>query len=107
MAVFYHKSYLGLDNHIEHVRVKGESGSGDYKTDHHFHTNNIENFWSTFKRGIIGIYHFTSPQHLHRYATEFSYRYNNRTEAGANKFVSTVAGSGKKRLSYDRLIGKK
>jgi transposase-like protein len=103
----HHKSYLGLEQHISHVRVKGESGEGNFKTDRHFHTNNIENFWSTFKRGIIGIYHFTSAQHLHRYSTEFAYRYNNRTESGASKFLTTVAGSGKKRLSYNKLIGRK
>jgi len=103
----YHKSYLGLDSHVSHVRVKGDSESGDYKTDRHFHTNNIENFWSTFKRGIIGIYHFVSPQHLHRYSTEFGYRYNNRQDGGAEKFQSAVSKSGSKRLNYNTLIGKK
>lgn len=99
-----HNGYFGLDAHCIHVRVKPDPNS--YKTDSHFHTNNIENFWSTFKRGIIGIYHTVSYKHLHRYSTEFGYRYNNREETGATKFHLTVAGSANKRLSYEKLIGR-
>ena len=43
-----------------------------------YHTNTMEGFWSQFKRGIIGVYHHVSPQHLQRYADEFSFRYNSR-----------------------------
>lgn len=100
----YHNGYFGLDTHCVHVRVKGDPDS--YKTDSHFHTNNIENFWSTFKRGIIGIYHSVSTKHLHRYTTEFGYRYNNRGDAGVIKFHTAVQKSGKKTLKYEKLIGR-
>jgi hypothetical protein len=33
-------------------------------------TNTVENFFSIFKRGIVGIYHHVSAAHLSRYATE-------------------------------------
>jgi transposase-like protein len=42
------------------------------------HTNSVENFWSLFKRGVIGSYHQVSIKHLMRYLHEFSYRFNNR-----------------------------
>jgi len=42
------------------------------------HTNTVESYFSIFKRGIIGVYHHVSPQHLQRYATEFDFRYNHR-----------------------------
>ncbi len=99
-----HNGYFGLDAHCIHVRVKPDPES--YKTDRHFHTNNIENFWSTFKRGIIGIYHGVSYKHLHRYSNEFGYRYNNREGEGVTKFHIAIKEAGNKRLSYEKLIGR-
>lgn len=40
------------------------------------HTNTIEVFWSILKRGIVGIYHFTSRKHIQKYVDEFVFRYN-------------------------------
>jgi transposase-like protein len=99
-----YKSYNGLADLYEHVSVKHTEGN--YKTDSHFHTNNIENFWSTFKRGIIGIYHYVSPKHLHRYTNEFGYRYNNRKDSGVGKFHSSVQKASGRRLTYEKLIGR-
>lgn len=98
-----YSTYRGLKNSYNHIIVKTEPDS--YKTDSHFHTNNIENFWSTFKRGIIGIYHYVSPKHLHRYTNEFGYRYNCRTETPNVKFEDAISGANKKTLSYQKLIG--
>lgn len=46
--------------------------------DGELHTNNIESFWSVMKRGILGIYHHVSDQHMQSYVNEFSFRYNHR-----------------------------
>ena len=45
----------------------------------HWHTNTVEDFFSIFKRGIIGVYHHVSEAHLSRYAAEFDFRYNHRS----------------------------
>ncbi len=65
--VFRHETV----NHIalEYVR------KGDPRN---IHTNSIENFWSLFKRGVIGSYHQVSVKHLRRYLDEFTFRFNNR-----------------------------
>ena len=42
------------------------------------HTNNIDNFWSLLKRGIVGTYHNVSRKYLPLYLAEFQFRYNNR-----------------------------
>jgi transposase-like protein len=96
----YHSS---LDADFLHVSIN--HSEGEYVRGG-FTNNNIENFWSTFKRGIIGIYHYVSPQHLQRYATEFEYRYNNRQDTGVEKFETAITGADAKRLKYDTLIGK-
>lgn len=42
------------------------------------HTQNIENFWSQFKRGVYGVYRHCSPHYLQHYANEYAFRYSNR-----------------------------
>jgi transposase-like protein len=34
-------------------------------------TNNVENFFGIFKKGMVGTYHFCGEQHLQRYLNEF------------------------------------
>lgn len=41
-------------------------------------TNRVEGFFGTLKRGINGVYHHVGKQHLHRYLSEFDFRYNTR-----------------------------
>jgi hypothetical protein len=36
------------------------------------------NYWSIFKRGIVGTFHNVSKKYLHLYVAEFQFRYNNR-----------------------------
>lgn len=67
------------------------------------HTNTIEGYFSVFKRGMKGVYQHCAKKHLHRYAAEFEYRYNNRKANGiddsqrAETVLSSVVG---KRLTY-------
>jgi len=69
------------------------------------HTQNIENFWSLLKRGILGIYHHVSPEHLHRYCDEFEHRYNSRKIQDAQRF-SRLLSQCEGRLTYQNLIDK-
>ncbi|MGI4878848.1 MAG: IS1595 family transposase, partial [Janthinobacterium lividum] len=49
------------------------------------HSNTVENFFSIFKRGVIGAYHHMSEAHLARYTAEFDFRYNHRTVNDATR----------------------
>ncbi len=67
------------------------------------HTNTIENFWSVLKRGLYGIYHYTSKKHLDRYLDEFCARYNTRDLTGAERFEKFLQES-ESRLSWKDLV---
>lgn len=67
------------------------------------HTNTIENFWSVLKRGLYGIYHYTSKKHLNRYLDEFCARYNSRQITEAERFENFLHQS-EHRLSWKELV---
>jgi hypothetical protein len=81
-------------NHSEKEWIRGE-----------VHTQGIENFWSLFKRGVIGSYHKVSIKHLDRYLAEFCFRFNNRRneELFALTILSLAISAA---LPYAKLIGK-
>ena len=66
-------------------------------------TNRIEGFWSILKRGIIGIYHRISREHLHRYVNEFVFRYNTRRHTEMERFNLLLQNT-EHRLTYKELI---
>jgi transposase-like protein len=78
------KSYNALEGMgFSHERVNHEQRvyvSGDV------HTNTIEGFWATVKRGIGGTYHSVSTKHLQSYLDEYAFRYNNRDAIGRGMF---------------------
>lgn len=90
---------------LKYNHVIVNHSKGIYMDANKFHTNNIENFWSLLKRGIIGIYHNVSPKHLHRYCHEFSGRYNTRKVRDNERFDILLSNSSG-RLKYKDLIGK-
>lgn len=68
------------------------------------HTNGIENFWSHLKRGIDGIYHWVSKDHLQAYVDEFTLRFNTRDFNTQGRFDFILAAVSNKRLTYNDLI---
>lgn len=67
------------------------------------HTNTVEGFYSIFKRGMKGVYQHCGKQHLHRYAAEFDFRYNNRSANGvddAGRATIALQSTVGKRLTY-------
>ncbi|HEX7415139.1 MAG TPA: IS1595 family transposase [Bacteroidia bacterium] len=94
-------AYNGLSKHYTHEVV--EHRANEFVNDCGFTTNSLEGFWSLLKRGIIGIYHFTSKKHLQKYVDEFAFRYNSR-EMKTNSRFNLLLANTEYRLTYKNLI---
>lgn len=79
-----------------------DHGAGEYVRGD-AHSNTVESYFATLKRGIVGTYHHVSEAHLKRYLGEFDFRHNERIALGvdddvrADKALEGIAG---KRLMY-------
>lgn len=69
------------------------------------HTNGLENFWSLLKRAIRGTYVNVEAFHLFRYLDEQAFRFNERKDCDAGRFLRAAIGAIGKRLDYQQLIG--
>lgn len=67
------------------------------------HSNTAENFFSIFKRGVIGTYHHMSEAHLGRYCAEFDLRYNTRDMTDGERAALMLKGGEGRRLTYRRI----
>lgn len=81
-------SYAQIHKLYPHEAVK--HGHGQYVRAGNIHTNSIESFWATFKRGHYGTYHLMSKKHLQRYVDEFVYRFNSRKADFTGVFENMV-----------------
>jgi transposase-like protein len=100
-------TYTKLGDHfakhdaVDHSRE--EWGYTDRKTGTKINTNTIEGFYSIFKRGMKGVYQHCGEQHLHRYLSEFDFRYSNRVALGVDdkeRARRALSGAAGKRLTY-------
>lgn len=81
-----------------------DHGAGEYVRGD-AHSNTVESYFATFKRGITGVYHNVSEAHLKRYLAEFDFRYNERMALGvddATRTVKALQGITGRRLTYRR-----
>jgi transposase-like protein len=81
-----------------------DHGAGEYVRGD-AHSNTVEGYFATLKRGITGVYHHVSEAHLKRYLAEFDFRYNERSALGVEdteRMAKAVKGIEGKRLTYRR-----
>jgi hypothetical protein len=74
-----------------------------YEGDRVISTNTVEGFYSIFKRGMKGVYQHCAEKHLHRYLSEFDFRYSHRVALGINdgeRADIAIKGAAGKRLTY-------
>ena len=107
------ESYLMTDEAMTYTSTgRGFAGHGtvnhsiqEYVRGGFWHTNTVENYFSILKRGITGVYHHVSQQHLKRYLAEYDFRYNEREALGvsdAERMAKAIPGIVGKRLTYRR-----
>jgi transposase-like protein len=56
------------------------------------HVNTAESFNALLKRGHYGIFHQLSKKHLHRYCSEFEFRWNYRKVTDGERMVAAIKG---------------
>jgi transposase-like protein len=82
-----------------------DHSAGEYVRGGVHHSNSAESFFAILKRGVYGNFHSVSEAHLHRYLSEFDFRYNFRAALGVDDTARTneaLKGSTGKRLTYRR-----
>ena len=102
-AMVYTDEWVGykqVNKIYDHLFVK--HNKGEY-VNGRIYTNTIEGFWSILKRGIVGIYHFTSRKHIQKYVDEFVFRYNTRNDTENQRFNLFLQHT-EHRLTYNELI---
>jgi len=93
--------YNGLNKDFAHIRV---NHSAKEYVNLMASTNGVENFWSHLKRGVDGIYHWVSKEHLQSYVDEYSLRYNTRKYSQQDRFDLVLSGVSNKKITYQNLI---
>jgi hypothetical protein len=93
-------AYAGLIDAYVHETVN--HGTGEYVRGR-AHVNTMECFWSLLNRALKGTYTHCAAFHLHRYATEEAFRFNERELNDARRFLLVLMGVVGKRLTYRRL----
>ena len=90
-----HKSLRSRHRTVNH--------STHYVSPEGIHTNTIESAFSLLKRGLIGSFHRVSIEHLHRYLSEFEYRFNERRNG--ERFQKTLGRMlGAEPMPYETLV---
>ena len=102
------KSYLMTDESSVYPKVGDEfAGHGTvnhsakaYVRSGFWYTNTVESYFALIKRGVYGNFHNISEAHLHRYLSEFDFRYNHRKMSDAERGDELLKGAKGKRLMY-------
>ena len=85
------------------VHKSTDHSAGVYVIDGVIHSNSAESYFAILKRGIFGNVPSVSEAHLHRYLSEFDFRYNRREALGVcdtERAEALLKGTKGKRLMY-------
>lgn len=95
------RHYVGIGKEFESHEAVNHSADEYARGD--VSTNTVEGYYSIFKRGMKGVYQHCKEKHLHRYLSEFDFRYSNRVALGVTdgeRADLAIRGAAGKRLTY-------
>jgi len=99
--------YIGLKKHFKQHAIVNHSVDEYARKNADgsvAHVNTCESFFSLLKRGVAGSFHHVSREHLHRYATEFTFRWNNRKTTDGKRMEVAIGQTEGKRLTYRQCV---
>ena len=106
----HHETIINTDEGVWYNQIGGHFLSHDTVNHSRYEyvrdditTNTVEGYYSIFKRGMKGVYQHCAERHLHRYLSEFDFRYSNRVALGVNdgeRADLAIKGAAGKRLTY-------
>ena len=73
---------------------------GEYVRRSFHHSNTVESYFASLKRGVYGTFHHLSEAHLNRYLVEFDFRYSTRKLSDVERTDELLRGAKGKRLMY-------
>jgi len=93
------KGYMGVGRDFRGGHSVVNHGVNEYARGD-VHTNTAESSFSLLKRGLNGIYHAVSKEHLPRYVAEFDFRWNTRRLNDGQRTALAIRSARGKRLRY-------
>ena len=102
------RSRLMTDQLPTYTKIGKKFPGGHFTVNHHLdeyvrgdvHTNTAESFFALLKHGMYGKFHAVSKRHLHRYVSEFQFRWNTRKVDNGKRVAAAIKGADGKRLIY-------
>ena len=88
-----HLPHQVIDHELEYVRKDKATGIS-------VHTQNIENYWSIFKRGLYGVFHHVSTHRLPMYLKEFDFRSGSRRVSDGARFQALLGQVRGRRVTW-------
>lgn len=67
-------------------------------------SNEVESYFANLKRGIYGVFHHVSSQHLQRFVDEFDFRWSNREASDTERTFQALRQVDGKRLTYRKPV---
>jgi transposase-like protein len=109
VAAANRKSFLATDELLSYKSIGEEfaahgtvnHSAGEYvRLGGFLHINTAECRFSLMKRAVFGAHHSISEAHLHRYLTEWDFKFNTRKKTDGERAALALKGAEGRRLTY-------